>query len=415
MNGLPSPTSSAAPYARTVAVHSLVWLVAANLVGVWLGITLLWPAVGNLMAPLTWGRWAPVHMGWQLYGWCALPLAGALIAWCFVENDSRARLHARLAMIAWSLSLAAGGVTWLAGQVSGKLFLDWHGWARAVLPLAMVFLWGLLVWHSRRQWPNLTATRRGLRVFVLVLLFFVPGVLFWAAGRGNYHPINPDSGGATGAAVLGSTLGVVTIFMLVPEFLRLERVRGIQRYGAALTASWLIFAVIDKGNVSHHTSVAIAALGTLLVWVPLLPAYARCFAWPAVARPWLIAAAGWWALLVVTGWISFLPGVSEALKFTHALVGHAHLAMAGLVTSVNGAILTVLMRRSAGPWVLGLWQGGCVVYVGAMMLLGWAETDGLAELFRSEPWTQGFLAVRLGGGLAMAAASVHWLWRWTRS
>jgi len=41
------------PFARAVAVHSLGWLVAANLVGVWLGVSLIWPSLGNLLAPFT--------------------------------------------------------------------------------------------------------------------------------------------------------------------------------------------------------------------------------------------------------------------------------------------------------------------------------------------------------------------------
>ena len=89
-------------------------------------------------------------------------------------------------------------------------------------------------------------------------------------------------------------------------------------------------------------------------------------------------------ILVVTGWISFLPGVSEAFKFTHALVGHAHLAMAGLITSVNAAIVVRLNGRAAPRNAFWLWQAGCGVYVASMLVLGVAEANRLAELFRSE-------------------------------
>ena len=390
-------------------MHSLGWLVAANLVGLWLGLSLLWPAAGNLLAPFTWGRWAPLHMNWQLYGWCALPLVGALLVWCFDGEQPQARRHARLALGAWSAALALGGVAWLGGVVSGKLFLDWYGWTRPLLPLAMVVLWSLLAWHIARQWPRLTRAGRFLRGGMLALLVAVPPVLFWATGRGMYHPINPDSGGATGAAVLGSTLGIITIFMFVPQFLGLVAVRGVRAFAVMLAASWIVFAVIDRGNVSHHGTVPIVALGTLLIWVPLLPLFWRCYAWPAGAKSWLVAAAVWWALLVVTGWLSFLPEISEAFKFTHALVGHAHLAMAGLITSVNAAILVAISRRPTPGSVFWLWQAGCAVHIAAMLGLGWGETRHVADLFRGEGWTQGLLAVRLAGGAAMAAASVRWL------
>jgi cytochrome c oxidase cbb3-type subunit I len=404
---LPSP---APPFARVVALHSLGWLVAANLVGVWLGVGLLWPALGNALAPLTWGRWAPLHMNWQLYGWCALPMVGALLVWCFDPTAGKAGRHAQIALGAWTTALALGGIAWLAGIVSGKLFLDWHGWARLLLPLAMLVLWVLLASHTRAQWKRLPLGGRALRTAVLAMLLFVPPILFWATGRAMYHPINPDSGGATGAAVLGSSLGIVTIFVLVPQFLGLAVARNLRPFIGALMASWLVFAFLDRGNVSHHTPVAIVALATLFIWVPLLPMFWRCYVWPTAAKPWLIAAAAWWTLLVVTGWLSFLPGISEAFKFTHALVGHAHLAMAGLITCVNSAVLVVIVRRPAPPGVFWLWQGGCALYIASMLVLGWGEVESLAELFRGEAWTQALLALRLFGGVAMTAASLRWLW-----
>lgn len=404
-----APAIPAYPFGRAVALHSLGWLVAANIVGVWLGVSLLWPSWGNALAPLTFGRWTPLHLDWQLYGWCALPLVGGLLAWCFDAQHPRVKRHAQIALIGWSAALALGGVAWLGGSVSGKLFLDWHGWARPLLPLAMQVLWGLLAWHTWSRWSALPRAGRLLRATLLALLLVVPGVLFWSTGRSMYHPINPDSGGATGAAVLGSTLGVITIFMLAPLFLGVAPRRSLRPFVITLGASWLVFAGIERGNVSHHTPAQIVALATLFIWIPLLPWYWTRHEWPSAARPWLGAAGGWWAVLVVTGWLSFLPGISESFKFTHALVGHAHLAMAGLLTSVNGAILIVLTGRAAPRHVLWLWQGGCVVYVAAMLVLGWGETRWLAELFRGERWTEGLLGLRLAGGVAMTAASASWL------
>ncbi len=63
------------------------------------------------------------------------------------------------------------------------------------------------------------------------------------------------------------------------------------------------------------------------------------FGWAPVSRRWLGAAFVWWCLLVLTGWLDFLPGISERVKFTNVLVAHSHLAMAGMVTSLNVALL----------------------------------------------------------------------------
>lgn len=405
----PAP-GGAVPYARIVTGYCLGWLVAANAVGLWLGIVLLWPAAGDALAPLTFGRWVPLHLNWQLYGWCALPLVGALLAWCFDPRHPQVRAHAHLGFGAWSLALALGGIGWLGGTTSGKLFLDWHGWTRPLLPGAMHVLWALLAAHTWWRWRGLSRGGRVARGIALGLLLAVPTVLHWSAGREVYPAVNPDSGGATGAALLGSTLGLVTIFLLLPAFLGVGGRRPWRATAAAWALSWVVFGVIDHGHASHHAPGQIVGLAALLLWAVWLPWFWLGNEWPEGVRPWLRAAIVWWVLLVASGWVTFLPGISEAWKFTHSLVGHAHLAMAGLVTSLNAVILIVLARRPAPPGVCALWQAGCAVFVAAMLGLGAVEAERAGELFRSESWTQAVLALRLAGGAAMAWASFRW-WR----
>ncbi|CAM3039496.1 hypothetical protein [Rariglobus hedericola] len=399
---------------RIAEFHAIGWLVAANAVGVLLAAELVWPAWGDALAPLTYGRWMPLHMNWQLYGWCALPLVGVLLAWCIDERHPQAKTHVRIALGAWSLALVLGGVAWLAGVTSGKLFLDWHGWARALLSMAMVVLWTVCAAHA--WWRRGESGGRGadwLRAGFLGGLLFVPGLLYWSAGREVYPTVNPDSGGATGASLLGSTLGIVMIFGLLPVMLRVNKVRAGWRtdwFWVAFAVSVGVFAVIDHGNASHHAWGQMLGLGLLLLWVPLAWMYFRLFAWDVTARPWLAAAFGWWLLLVVTGLLTFLPGFSERLKFTNGLVAHAHLAMAGLLTSVNFAILRQLSPAPEPRGNFGLWQWACAVHVVALLMLGWWERDYAGDLFRSEAWTQGFYGVRLAAGAGMLVASVRWLW-----
>ncbi len=407
---LPAAAADAAgsAVALDVARHSLAWLLAANAVGLWLAASLLWPALGDTLAPLTYGRWMPLHLNWQLYGWCALPLVGALLGWCFDFRHPAVRTHARLVLSLWSAALALGGVSWLAGVSSGKLFLDWHGWARPVLPLAMVALWSFLGAHTVWRWPDLGRADRILRVGVLAGLVVVPPLLHWAAGRTVYPPVNPDSGGATGAALLGSTLALVTLYGFLPRQLGVPAARPTPWFWPAVGLSWAAFLLIGHGHSSHHDLDQIVALALLFAWIPGLALRWRAGDWHAAARPWQTAALAWWALLVADGWLAFLPGISERWKFTHALVAHSHLAMAGLVTSAGMMMLAQAARRSVARASFWTWQLGCAVHVAALLGLGWDELGDAHALFRSEPWTQALLGLRLAAGAGMTVAAGRW-------
>lgn len=402
--------------ARTVRNHSLGWLVVANLVGVWMAVVLVWPRLGEWLGPLSYGRWVPVHLNAQLYGWCSLPLVGALLVACLVPQHPAAVRHARTVLAIWSLVLAGGAATWLSGQTSGKLFLDWSGWNRVALGLAMCGLWTVLASHLIWGLDRARTARWRVAAGAVAALLTVPVAMFWSAGREVYPAVNPHSGGATGAALLGSTLGIVAVFGLLPILLGQERRRPIGWFWVAWVASFAVFLAIDHGSVSHHDPAQIIALGLLLAWVPALWVYGRAWNWSAGSKPWLVAAGVWWALLVASGWVAFLPGVSEAWKFTHALVAHAHLAMAGLVTAVNFVVLIELdparlVGRRAVFWA---WQAGAVVHVALLLGLGLMEAERATELWTSAAWTQAVLIGRALAGALMAGASL-WAWREVRT
>lgn len=429
--------------ARLAAGHALGWLVAANAVGVLLAALLLWPQLNTPLAPFTYGRWMPLHLDWQLYGWCALPLVGVLAAWMLAPEDVAGVRETGVALAAWSVALALGGASWLAGTVSGKLFLDWSGWTRPLLPLAMTLLWSVLgarLWARRR---TLSAGGLAARVAVLALLLAVPSVLYWATSRAVYPSVNPDSGGATGASLLGSTLALVAIAGWLPVALGLPATgndacraawrsgdtpgpavcnvirykrhgrrdrRGREPFWLALAGSAAVWIAINHGNVSHHAAAQITALGTLLIWAPLLWIYFRAFAWPAAAWRWLGAAFVWWTLLLVSGWITFLPGVSERVKFTNFLVAHAHLAMAGVVTNLGVALLAALGRTpGGGRRAFIAWQAGNAAHLAALAGLGAGEIADPAGFFGGERWATPLLATRLAAGVVMLGASVAWL------
>jgi cytochrome c oxidase cbb3-type subunit 1 len=395
---------------RTVTAvrrHSLGWLVAANLVGLLLAVLLLWPELNDRLAPLTYGRWVPLHLDWQLYGWCALPLVGALFHY-YLPADDRAAFAARWAVRVWSGALLAGGLSWLAGGAGGKLFLDWTGPTRNFWAFAGLVLWLGLLWQARR--------RTGIPTWawaLLAALGAVPLVLYWAAAPGAYPPVNPATGGATGASLLGSTLGVVGIFGLMPWLLRLPPVGPAWRrrwFAAGFALSLSLYAGIGHGDASHHRPDQIVGLGSLVIWIPLVWWYARGFQWAPASRRWLVAAFGWWALLVLSGWLIFLPEVADRVKFTNVLVAHSHLAMAGLVTSLHLALLLNLgPGRAPHATSFWLWQAGCALHIGVLAGLGWQEAAHPALLSTRGGVADLCYGLRLVAGGVMLLASVDWL------
>jgi len=406
------------------AWHGLAWLAVANLIGVWLAILLLAPSAGNLIAPLSYGRWMPVHLDLQLYGWISLPLIGWLLR--AYRADSGQLAHwSKVAIFLWSLALMLGSISWLSGHSSGKLFLDWTGYVRIFFPATILFLWIIVVLALLRDRffnPNLSRKELYSKLGGTVLLFIVPFLLYFASNPDVYPSINPSTGGPTGSSQLESVLVIVAILFLLPY--------GITRLKAGKPkwhrTCWIVFGLesllclaLGRHNASQHNPVQYLSLGTVLVWAPLLPLYYRAFMWPTNARIWLHATYVWWSMLLVTGWLVFLPGILDRFKFTDGLVGHSLMAMAGFVTTLLILVLVVLLEQDGdiflSTWAFWAWQLGTFLYVVIMFYAGWIEGADPAFTIVPGPLRDAIYWLRLLLGIAMTAASLQWLWRSTIS
>ena len=410
----PEPPGHPAPVAAWAAWHSLAWLVAANAVGVLMAALLLMPDLNRWLGEWTYGRWSMVHLDLQLYGWTSLPVVAFLFR-LYGADQGPAAGWCRPVLWCWSAALAIGTLSWLSGHSSGKLFLDWTGSARLVLPLAMGALWLLLGGSFlgtgfRRPGPA------AAKVAGLALLLAVPFLIHHAAGPGSYPPVDPDTGGPTGASQLESSLVVVAMLLVMPFSLaprRAGRAWPVRLAWTALAAEVLLCAALGRGDTSHRHPVAFLSLGSLLLWLPLMPAYYGAFAWSPPTRRWRQAMLAWWSLLLVTGWILFLPGVLDHFKFTDGLVGHAHLAMAGFTSSLGIFVLVQLLGAEGRPfdrgWSFGAWNGGVLAYVGLMTWAGWREGFDPGFTTVPGPTRAAVYALRLVAGLLMLAASLEWL------
>lgn len=404
-----------------VSRFSLFWLVAANGVGIWLSVLLLWPELGAFAGSLTYGRWMPLHMDWHLYGWCSLPLVGLLFRYMLVDAPGALK-DVWTSLCVWSLALGLLGIVCLSGTSSGKLFLDWAGVARIAFPAAQVFLWTIVVSHFVKRLRFATGWNRDLfvRALVSVCLLASPVALFVTSGAAVYPAIDPESGGATGHSLLASSLGIVILFAVMPLVLKIpvrEEGNWIRRfYWVALFISGLGWLVLDHGNASNTQPGQIVGLGILLGWIPLVWLYFESFEWTGSSRWWCLSFIGWWLFLTINGFVTFLPPVLEIVKFTNAMVAHAHLAMAGMVTSLNMLILSRLGKwEDASPWSDGvgfvLWHMGTIVYVIIMTLQGVREGIDPFVLYGSDSLTNLTYSIRLLSGILMLIASLRWLLR----
>jgi cytochrome c oxidase cbb3-type subunit 1 len=405
-----------------VVVHALAWLAVGNVVGLLLATLLLAPALGDLLGPVGYGRWMALHLDTQLYGWLGVPLVGLLLR-LFVRQGDRRRWSTAVLGI-WSGTLLFGCLSWLAGSNSGKPFLEWSGAAAVVLALGLSAVTLLLLGaYGRESVEERRSGRRFsapllLKGALLLVLLPVPLVMSRVSQPGVYPPINPDSGGATGGSLLGSSLLVVGIFLVTPPVLRLER--RTSRCSArtlfmVLLAHGCWFALLDHGDHSHHEPLQIVSLASLVIWLPLLARYLAGYKWSPAARRWLLSLAIWGGLLLATGLLGFLPGVLEAGKFTNALVAHAHIAMAGMASSFSMIVLLGLDSERRYHGLLGsgprffLWQLGLALHVSALVALGAFEAVDPGVLFRAEPASRVLYQVRWGAGLMMLWASLGWL------
>ena len=407
-------------FQSTVCVASLSWLVIANSVGLLLSALLLYPELNNSLAPFTYGRWVTLHLDFQLYGWCALPLLGILCNWYLPISKTGFALLL-LIFLLWSVALISGGYLWIHGETSGKLFLEWSGKLRLFFPEMLGVVWFLLaVGFIIRNKTNPVSKRHVtlLKIKFLLLLLVVPFIFWYATDRAVFPPINPESSGSTGTSLLASTLLIVALLLLIPPTFVTFHVPSIRTYIVSIGLLGFHFAsleLLSRGNVDNRHASQFWGLASCLLWIPILYWYYTRFSWPKVAVPWLKCFGIWGSLLALNGVTMFVPGILERVKFTDMLVAHSHLAMAGMITSFNMLVLILMAPGSRlthylnQPRTRMVWNIGLLIMLSGLLFLGALEVAHPSYLYRSHPLIRAASALRFLGGCSMFLASAIWL------
>ena len=170
---------------------------------------------------------------------------------------------------------------------------------------------------------------------------------------------------------------------------------------------------MSRGDVSHHLPSQYLSLGSILVWLPLAPAFYAIFQWHDNTQAWRTALLWWWGFLVVSGWVMFLPGVLDHFKFTDGLVGHSLVAVAGFLTALLAVVLVqllgddgwILTRR----WSFHMWNWSVLAYVVLMFIAGWIEGNDPAFTIVPSLARNVLYALRLVTGILMLVSSAEWL------
>ncbi len=411
-----------------VATFSVAWLAMSNAIGVWLAVLLIWPQLGSLLGEFGYGRWMPLHMDWQLYGWCSLPSLG-LIAVRFWKQEAFAGKLSQQAFWIWSSALIVGGASWLAGDVVGKPFLNWSGFARVYFALALSVIWFQVArsWWSRTNSNRIEKAHFYLDGVFLAGLAGVPIALFLVSDATVYPPVNPHSGGATGHSLLLSTLGIVALMGILPSMaLGVQRRaaasnRSLYVFAAAYLVSLVVYLLIQHGHVSNREFNQVFGLGTLMIWPGLVAWLWSGYQWKSESRLWRGMFLFWWSALALSGWLTFLPDVLDTIKFTNGMVAHAHLAMAGMVSALNMVILIEMggLKRVqtalSGRVLTWIWNGSLLLFVVALATQGYREGVNPSRLFLFDETTATLYGLRLLAGGAMFLCSVFWVTKiWVR-
>jgi len=418
-------TDSADTSFTPIGQFALGWLFSANLIGLWLSILLVFPELNKLAGTLTYGRWAPLHLNFQLYGWVSICLLG-LIFRLFLGGPSNQpapnmglatrRMSIQSLLWVWTSAVLIGGWQWLQGHVSGKVFLDWEHLSSLAFITAIFFIWLYLLTQVVKDWVHDSPVRRIVKTGSLVGLGLVPLSMLYALRPDVYPAVNPNSGGPTGISLFGSTLGIIFLFLLLPYILAIPRAHQKRN-----TVFWMVWAVeivmfifANHGNVSHHDFLQICSLVLLLPWPILVLMYYRQFNWNRSTLIWKNGFIFWFLILSLSAFTMFLPGINERIKFTNALVGHAHMALAGCVTSFCMMILIELpiekqMKTSLGrigPFII--WNVSLALMIILLTWYGWIEGQNpwIEEL--GTPLRKFTYVVRSILGLGMVLSSGSW-------
>ena len=295
------------------------------------------------LAEWTYGRWVPVHLNVQLYGWTSLPLVAWLFSIYEVDRSKARRLGTRRGVGVdrgagrRRVSLARRRRLPEKSSSIGRAARLWGFVA------AQVLLWVVLAaaWRERSgAWSKSDGVRLAGRIGRAGAGAGVAGLRRIARrlSAGGPHDRRPD--GLQPVRFIADRGG--------PDAVAAAGGGGFDRHARNTRGIWIFFAALmagvrrDRSASAARTSTPhqIGAMLLLLPWVWWLPRDWAGFDWPEGSASWRGAMFGWWGLLVVSGVLMYQPGVLDRSE--------VHPGAGGALASGDGGIHHLVLRAAAG-------------------------------------------------------------------
>jgi cbb3-type cytochrome c oxidase subunit I len=405
--------------ARNFILSSVVWLVVSSTVGIVVAIKMSSPQFLGGIPWLTFGRIRPIHTNGQLFGWLSMVQIG--LALYVLTKLTRVNLYserlANLVMWVWNLVVLVAAITLALGMNQGREY------AELIWPLDILVLvgLGLLAFNV-----FMTVLRRRERQ-IYVSLWYIMGSFIWMPliyFIGNIvwvTPWNSGPGAPFGGALAGvndaninwfyghnvlglwfTTLGVASIYYLLPVVSR----NPLYSHRLSLIGFWTIGTFYIWTGAHHlvwgpvpYWLQTIAIIFSVLLIIPV----------STVVVNFLGTVRGHWDLLIksppirffITGTIFYLitclqgptqalRSVSQVVKFTNWVPGHAHLALFGTFSfmafgGVYYVLPRLLGRKSMAHPALIEWQ----YWIALIGFFGFATSLWVGGLVQGAMWISG--------------------------
>ncbi len=384
---------------------SLVWLLISMLAGLVVALKQIWPDFLGGTEFLTYGHIRPIHTNGVLFAWLSTAYIGSMFY--MVPRLVRVPLYSEklghITALIWNLLIIMAVVTLSMGITTGVEY------AELIWPLDIIVAIGVVLVAV-----NIFATiaRRQEKQLYVSIWYFV-GSLFWLPLVYIVGNIPSEwIGGAPqanmnwfyGHNAIGlwfTTVGIGQIYYLLPKLTG----KPLYSHKLSLIGFWTI-ATFYVWNGPHHLVngpiplwlMKAGIIPSILLIIPVWTVVANIFGtmkgcWDKVktdiALKFIATASVFYVLTCLQGPFQSLMSVSAVVKFTHWVVGHAHMPLFCVFSFVLFAAMYYVIPRWYGRQIYSKAMCEWHYYLSVIGFLIFAFTMWTAGVIQGFEWMKG--------------------------